>query len=62
MKQELMTVVSNHQLAPKIFELVLTGQLVKQMHHPGQFLHCVHGDLCRPRQNPHLSPGGSRWF
>ncbi|CAI3392594.1 dihydroorotate dehydrogenase electron transfer subunit [Enterococcus cecorum] len=39
MKQELMTVVSNHQLAPKIFELVLTGQLVKQMHHPGQFLH-----------------------
>lgn len=39
MKQELMTVVSNIQLAPRIFELVLTGQLVKEMHHPGQFLH-----------------------
>lgn len=39
MKQEMMTIVSQKQLAPRIFELVLSGQLVQEMKTPGQFLH-----------------------
>ena len=39
MKQEMMIVVSQKQLAPKIFQLVLTGDLVNEMGKPGQFLH-----------------------
>lgn len=39
MKQEMMTVVSQIQLAPNIYELVLTGELVKEMKVPGQFIH-----------------------
>lgn len=41
MLQELMTVVDQKQLAPKIFEMRLTGDLVKEMHIPGQFLHIL---------------------
>lgn len=39
MKQEMMTVVSQVQLAPRIYELVLTGELVAEMQRPGQFIH-----------------------
>lgn len=39
MKQELMTIVSQKQLAPRIFQLVLSGELVNEMEKPGQFLH-----------------------
>lgn len=39
MKQEVMTIVRQKELAPKIYELVLTGELVKEMSMPGQFLH-----------------------
>lgn len=39
MKQEIMTIVANRKLAPRIFELTLTGQLVDYMDKPGQFLH-----------------------
>lgn len=39
MKQELMTIKKQRQLAPKIFELTLHGELVQQMHTPGQFIH-----------------------
>ena len=39
MKQEMMTIVRQQELAPRIYELVLTGELVKEMSTPGQFLH-----------------------
>lgn len=39
MKQEMMKVVSQVKLAPAIYELVLTGDLVKEMEVPGQFIH-----------------------
>ncbi|XUB36469.1 dihydroorotate dehydrogenase electron transfer subunit [Enterococcus sp. DIV0876] len=39
MKQENMTIVRQRQLAPKIFEMTLSGELVNQMTTPGQFLH-----------------------
>lgn len=34
-----MTVVSQKQLAPRIFQMVLTGELVNEMKKPGQFIH-----------------------
>lgn len=39
MKQEMMTIVSQHQLAPRIFQMTLTGKLVNEMGKPGQFIH-----------------------
>lgn len=39
MKQEMMKIVSQTEIAPRIFELVLQGQLVNQMKQPGQFIH-----------------------
>ncbi|MGO3727365.1 MAG: FAD-binding oxidoreductase, partial [Enterococcus viikkiensis] len=39
MKQEMMTIVGQQELAPRIYELVLAGELVQQMKMPGQFLH-----------------------
>ena len=39
MKQELMKIVQQRQLAPRIYEMTLTGELVKEMKHPGQFIH-----------------------
>lgn len=39
MKQEMMTIVSQQQLAPRIFQLTLTGKLVNEMGKPGQFIH-----------------------
>lgn len=39
MKQEMMTIVSQKQLAPRIFQLVLKGNLVDEMGRPGQFIH-----------------------
>ena len=41
MLQEIMTVVSQEQLAPKIFEMRLTGELVKEMQTPDQSLHLL---------------------
>ena len=37
-KQELMTIVRQQEIAKDIFELVLTGELVKTMKMPGQFI------------------------
>lgn len=39
MKQELMKVINQRQLAPRIYELTLKGELVNEMNSPGQFLH-----------------------
>ncbi|MGG5340699.1 dihydroorotate dehydrogenase electron transfer subunit [Enterococcus sp. AZ192] len=39
MKQEIMTIVSQKQLAPRIFQMTLTGELVNEMKKPGQFIH-----------------------
>lgn len=39
MKQEMMTVVSQKLLGPKIYELILRGELVREMAIPGQFVH-----------------------
>ncbi|MFK4565612.1 dihydroorotate dehydrogenase electron transfer subunit [Enterococcus sp. UD-01] len=39
MKQELMTIISQKQLAPRIFQMTLQGELVKEMGKPGQFIH-----------------------
>ncbi|WP_430621479.1 dihydroorotate dehydrogenase electron transfer subunit [Enterococcus sp. DIV0800] len=39
MKQEMMTIVRQQELAPRIYELVLAGELVQQMKMSGQFLH-----------------------
>ncbi|MGC3625302.1 dihydroorotate dehydrogenase electron transfer subunit, partial [Enterococcus faecium] len=38
MKQEMMENVQQKQLPPKIFEMTLKGDLVKEMQQPGQFL------------------------
>ncbi|MGO3115341.1 dihydroorotate dehydrogenase electron transfer subunit [Enterococcus pseudoavium] len=47
MKQEMMTIVRQQELAPRIYEMVLTGELVTEMNMPGQFLHIrvPRGDL-----------------
>lgn len=39
MKQEMMTIVNQIQLAPHIYELTLKGALTAEMSVPGQFLH-----------------------
>ncbi|MBL1228557.1 dihydroorotate dehydrogenase electron transfer subunit [Enterococcus sp. BWB1-3] len=39
MKQEMMTIVEQKQLAPRIFQMTLSGELVNEMGIPGQFLH-----------------------
>lgn len=39
MKQEMMTIVSQEEIAPRIYQLVLAGELVKEMKDAGQFLH-----------------------
>lgn len=39
MKQEIMRIVSQQQLAPRIFQMILTGDLVSKMEQPGQFIH-----------------------
>lgn len=39
MKQEWMSVVSQKEIAARIFEMKLQGELVKEMKQPGQFLH-----------------------
>lgn len=39
MKQEMMEIVKQRQLAPRIFEMTLKGELVQQMNTPGQFIH-----------------------
>ena len=38
-KQEMMTIVAQKQLAPRIYQLDLQGELVKDMTRPGQFVH-----------------------
>jgi dihydroorotate dehydrogenase electron transfer subunit len=37
--QEVMTVVSQQKIAPRIYEMVLQGKLVQNMNQPGQFIH-----------------------
>lgn len=39
MKQEVMKIVHQRQLAPRIYEMTLNGELVQEMTRPGQFLH-----------------------
>ncbi|WP_280737822.1 MULTISPECIES: dihydroorotate dehydrogenase electron transfer subunit [unclassified Enterococcus] len=39
MKQEMMEIVQQRQLAPRIFEMTLKGQLVQEMQKAGQFIH-----------------------
>lgn len=39
LKQEMMTILAQRQLAPRIYEMTLTGELVQQMTKTGQFLH-----------------------
>lgn len=39
MKQEIMKIVHQRPLAPRIYELTLEGELVQEMNVPGQFLH-----------------------
>lgn len=39
MKQELMAIISQKNLAPRIYEMTLSGELVQEMSTPGQFLH-----------------------
>lgn len=41
MQQEKMTIVSQTEIAPDIFQLELQGQLVNEMRQPGQFLHLL---------------------
>ncbi|GLB61259.1 dihydroorotate dehydrogenase electron transfer subunit [Cytobacillus sp. NCCP-133] len=38
-KQELCTVISQHQMANNIYEITLQGELVHEMIEPGQFVH-----------------------
>lgn len=38
-KKELMTIVSNREIAHQIVEMTLKGELVQEMHSPGQFVH-----------------------
>ncbi|MFC5734907.1 dihydroorotate dehydrogenase electron transfer subunit [Cytobacillus gottheilii] len=42
-KQELCTVVSQSQIAKDIYELTLSGELVREMNEPGQFVHLKTG-------------------
>lgn len=37
--QEMMTIVSQREVAKQIFELILTGEMVAELDLPGQFLH-----------------------
>lgn len=39
MKQEVMEIKQQIQLAPRIFEMTLKGELVQEMKKPGQFIH-----------------------
>ncbi len=39
MKQEELTLVSQRQLAPRIYEMVLTGKMIQEIESPGQFMH-----------------------
>jgi dihydroorotate dehydrogenase electron transfer subunit len=39
MKQERMTITKQRTLAPRIYEMTLSGELVQEMTTPGQFLH-----------------------
>ncbi|EIT85023.1 dihydroorotate dehydrogenase electron transfer subunit [Fictibacillus macauensis ZFHKF-1] len=39
MKKECVQIVSQREIAPAIYELVVTGQIVRYMTAPGQFLH-----------------------
>lgn len=39
MKQEIMEITAQRLLAPRIYEMTLTGELVKEMSVPGQFVH-----------------------
>lgn len=39
MKQEIMTIDSQKELSPRIYEMTLKGELVNQMKQAGQFLH-----------------------
>lgn len=39
MKQEMMEIIAQKQIAPRIFEMELKGELVQQMGTPGQFIH-----------------------
>ena len=39
MKQERMTITKQRMLAPRIYEMTLSGALVQEMTTPGQFLH-----------------------
>lgn len=39
MKQEMMTILDQQELAPNIYQITLQGELVKEMKKPGQFLH-----------------------
>ncbi|WP_453997060.1 dihydroorotate dehydrogenase electron transfer subunit [Bacillus nitroreducens] len=48
MKKELMQVTSHTQIAKDIFELTLTGDLVQEMSHPGQFVHVKVSDGLDP--------------
>ncbi|EOT43448.1 MULTISPECIES: dihydroorotate dehydrogenase electron transfer subunit [Enterococcus] len=41
MKQGMLTVIAQQEIAPNIFELILQGELVKAMEKPGQFLHIL---------------------
>ncbi len=57
MKQEIMTISKQRQLAPRIFEMTLTGELVNEMRTPGQFLHLWVPQsllLRRPISNNHI--------
>lgn len=41
MKTEAMTIVTQEEIAADIFKLVVKGDLVDQMHEPGQFVHLL---------------------
>ena len=65
-KQEMMTIVAQKQLAPRIYQLDLQGELVKEMTRPGQFVHIKvpRADLLLRRpisinQIDHLGPLGN---
>lgn len=48
MKKEILTIVSQQQIAQSIFELTLQGELVSQMKQPGQFVHLRVSDSFEP--------------
>lgn len=39
MQVELMTILSNKEIAHNIYEMILSGQMVNEMTRSGQFLH-----------------------